>query len=142
MKVNDKIEYMNNAKDCFDEEWAKEYIDVRGTDSWKGSIEIKEKREDFILAKVVCRETQFIISLSRYFNMEKPFFAEEWCVCVPDFEFGGKVAYLEKYSVYEMVHKHISNIVDSISCTNAIMVLMTDVIKRYHAYAVEVMNGR
>lgn len=142
MKFNEKIEYTNNAKDCFDNEWAKSYVKIKGTDSWKGTIEIKEKREDFVLAKVNCRETQFIISLTRYFYMKKPFYSEEWCVCVPNFEFGGKVAYLEKYSVYEMVHEYIPNVVDSISCTNAIMVLMSDVIKRYHEYVVGVMNER
>lgn len=128
----DKFEYINSCKDCGDIQFAKEHVEVNGFENWKGIIEVKEKQENFILANVNCRGSEFIIALSRYFHMASPFYSEEWCVCVPNWEFGGKVAFLEKISVYEMVHKHIPNVVDSISCTNAIMVLMEDVIKAYH----------
>lgn len=123
------VDYINNCNDAYDKTWADEYFQLKKSREWMGTITIKENTDKHILATAVSRGSEFTIALDCYFYMSP--LMNEWCVCVPNWNFGGKVSLLEKYNIFELCSKYISNKVDCISCTNAIWTLLENARNNY-----------
>lgn len=91
--------------------------------AWAGTIQITEENENSIIGKVEARDSQFLIALSRYYN---GYGMEEWCICVPNWNFGCKIARTELQWNMEQFKKHIKNPIDRISLAQAVQILMLE----------------
>lgn len=131
----EEIIFKNNCRDCYDEEYAKNYIAEKGTDEWTGTIKVLEKTENCISADVNCRGSQFYVVIGRYFKANESVKAmgitDSWCVCVPNWGIGTELIFLDKAELYFKMHETVTNIVDCISLTNAIWVLADDIRNDY-----------
>ncbi|MCI8669229.1 MAG: hypothetical protein HFI34_06895 [Lachnospiraceae bacterium] len=90
---------------------------------WTGTIQITEENETSIIGKVEAGDYQFLIVLSRYYH---GYGMEQWCLCVPDWNFGCKVSTTEMQWNLEQLRPHIKNQVDRISLAQAVGVILAD----------------
>lgn len=127
------VDYINSCDDAYDETWANEYFELKRCKEWTGTITVTEITDKHIIAKADSRGSEFTIVLDCYFYMSPVM--SEWCVCVPNWEFGGKISLLEKYNIFCLCSKYISNKVDCISCTNAIWTLLENARNNYYEEA-------
>lgn len=141
-----KIIYKNNCKDGFNEKWAENYIKERKSEEWDGEIEIKEKTENCICASVDSRGSNFIVVLSRYYKPSPQYakmgISDSWCVCVPNWEIGITLEYLDKSEIFYKVHKTVTNKVDCISLVNAIWELSKEIREKYYNNVSNVLNSK
>lgn len=91
--------------------------------AWTGTIQITEENENSIIGKVEARDTQFLIALSRYYH---GFGMEEWCICVPNWNFGCKIAKTEPQWNMEQFRPHVKNPIDRASLAQAVQVILAD----------------
>lgn len=94
--------------------------------AWTGTIQITEETENSIIGKVEARDTQFLIALSCYY---RGYEMEEWCLCVPNWRFGCKIARTDPQWNMEQFKKYIKYPVDRISLAQAIQVLLNSTTK-------------
>ena len=132
--------------DCYDEDYAKGYIEEKGNSEWTGTIKVLEKTENCISADVNCRGSQFYVVISRYFKANKSIKAmgitDSWCVCVPNWSIGTELIFLDKAELYFKMHETVTNVVDCISLTNAIWTLAEDIRNDYKEVARKVLEKR
>ncbi len=127
--MSDIITFSNSYNDFHSPEWAKECSAAKGFNEWTGTIEVKEKTKKFISATVECRGTSFLVVLGCYYYLND--FMNEWCICVPNFDFGCKISYVDASTLYIYLNRYVENDVDCISLTNAVWKLMEDVRTAY-----------
>jgi hypothetical protein len=141
-----KIDYKNTCYDCYDKDYAKDYIAEKGTDEWTGTIKVLEKTENCISADVSCRGSQFYVVIGRYFKANEGVKAmgitDSWCVCVPNWSIGTELIFLDKADLYFKFNETIENKVDCISLTNAVWELANDIRADYHKAVEEVLARR
>lgn len=84
---------------------------------WKGNIDIKELNEHLCIAELESRDSAFTIAMSCYFDK---YGMQEWCLCVPNWNFGCKISPLEKGWNEEQIEKYIPNRTDRKSLTEGV----------------------
>lgn len=97
--------------------------------AWTGTIQITEENENSIIGKVEARDTQFLIALSRYYH---GYGMEEWCICVPNWNFGCKIAKTEPQWNMEQFRHYIKNPIDRASLAQAVQVIFADREEKKH----------
>lgn len=82
---------------------------------WDGKLKINEIQENQCIAKLESRGSAFDVVLNCYFDKYN---IQEWCVTVPDWDFGFKANRLEEYLNEEKIEKYIPNKIDrkSLAC--------------------------
>ncbi len=91
--------------------------------AWTGTIQITEENENSIIGKVEARDSQFLIALSRYYH---GYGMEEWCICVPNWNFGCKIARTDQRWNMEQFRPHVKNPIDRASLAQAVEVILAD----------------
>ncbi len=91
--------------------------------AWTGNIQIKEECENYVLAEVEARGTTFLIVLSCYYS---GYGIKEWCVCVPNLDFGCKVSETDMEWNLNQFRPYIKKEVDRISLMEAIKFILTE----------------
>lgn len=94
------------------------YVVKDGKKSWDGIIKIQEITKHLVVATVDSRDTEFQISMSCYYDGP---IGMEWCMCVPNYNFGCKLSKYEQGWNEEQFKKYIANKVDRRSLSAAIM---------------------
>lgn len=95
--------------------------------AWTGTIQITEETENSIIGKVEARDTQFLIALSRYYH---GYGMEEWCICVPNWNFGCKIARTDQKWNEKQFRPYVKNPIDRISLAQAVQILMLERVQR------------
>ena len=90
---------------------------------WTGTAEIKELDEKMCLAEVNARDTVFIIALTCYCEV---YGMKEWCVCVPNWNFGCQISEISAEWNEEQFSKYVKNKVDRRSLVCAIKALLEE----------------
>lgn len=98
-----------------------------GDKEWNGRLKINELHEHFCTAELDSRDSKFNIVLSCYFDK---FNMQEWCMTVPDWDFGCKLSQLEQCWNEEQIGKYITNKVDRKSLASGVTELFR-VIEEY-----------
>ena len=84
---------------------------------WYGKIKVIDASERHCIAEVSARGTSFTIALSCYFE---GYGMKEWCLAVPNFNFGCKLSGISVARNEENFKKYIKNEVDRRSLSSAV----------------------
>lgn len=90
---------------------------------WTGTIQVKEAGEHFCLVSISSRDTEFLAAFSCYFD---GYGIKEWCLCVPNLNFGCKLSSVFQSWNEEQFSKYISNPVDRKSLATAATVILQE----------------
>ena len=90
---------------------------------WTGTIQAKEVGEHFCLVSISSRDTEFLAAFSCYFD---DYGIKEWCLCVPNLNFGCKLSSVSQSWNEEQFSKYISNPVDRKSLATAATVILQE----------------
>lgn len=91
--------------------------------SWIGTIKIKEVGQHHCMAVVKSRGTEFIVAITCYFE---GYGMKEWCICVPNFNFGCKLSAISIEKNEEQFTPYIKNAVDRRSLACAVEVMLQE----------------
>ena len=90
---------------------------------WTGTIKVKEVGEHFCLVSISSRDTEFLAAFSCYFD---GYGIKEWCLCVPNLNFGCKLSSVSQSWNEEQFSRYISNPVDRKSLATAATVILQE----------------
>lgn len=85
--------------------------------TWEVSVAVQQEQEHFVKMIVSSRDSEFHVCLMCYFD---DFGMQEWCCCVPNFDFGCKLSCCDEYWNEDQIAKYIKNKVDCRSLSTAL----------------------
>lgn len=104
----------------------KEFTAEIGNSKWTGKIKFIKLHKDYCVAEVEARDTVFTVVLTCYFE---GYGMKEYCICVPNFNFGCKVSEISLSWNEEQFKEHIKNRVDRRSLACAIESILLEMQK-------------
>lgn len=94
-----------------------EFECTRNGATWKGTIKVKEAGQNHCIAVIESRGTEFVVAITCYFS---GYGVKEWCISVPNFNFGCKLSAISAEWNERQFAPHIKNAVDRRSLTCAV----------------------
>lgn len=91
---------------------------------WNGTAVIREINKDICIAKVNARDTTFTTVLNCYCEI---YGMKEWCICVPDWNFGCRISEISAEWNEEQFSKYVKNKVDRRSLVCAVEALFDEI---------------
>lgn len=102
----------------------KEYTAELGTATWTGKIRFKQLHKKYCVAKAEARGTTFTIAVTCYYE---GYGAREYCICVPNYNFGCQISVISSEWNEEQFRKYIKNKVDRRSLTCAVEAILEEI---------------